>query len=68
MNVSAFLLLCSLNGVVDKSGIYFRSATSCMDFKQLLSGQSYKRGSEDQLYQCMCKLVPKVNPNKVKVY
>ena len=68
MSVSAFLLICSLNGVIDKTGIYFRSATSCMDFKKILSNQSYKRKEEEVVYECICKLVPKVNPNKVRVY
>ena len=68
MSVSAFLLICSLNGAMDKQGIYFRSAVSCMDFKRILSKQSYRRNDEDIVYECICKLVPRVNPKKVKVY
>lgn len=68
MSVSAFLLICSMNGLMDKQGIYFRSAVSCMDFKSILSNQSYKRNDEEFVYECICKLVPKVNPNKVRVY
>lgn len=68
MSVSAFLLICSLNGVMDKQGIYFRSAVSCIDFSTLLSKQSYKRDDEVIVYECICKLVPRIDPKKVRVY
>tara|TARA_X000001316_G_C921585_1_gene36072 strand:+ start:1258 stop:1461 length:204 start_codon:yes stop_codon:yes gene_type:complete len=65
---TAFLLICSLNGVIDKQGIYFRNANSCMDFKQLLSNQSYMKNDDKYLYECICKLVPQIDSNKVRVY
>ena len=67
--MTVFLLICSLNGDIDKQGgIYFKSAVSCLDFSTLLSKQSYRRNDEDIVYECICKLVPRVNPDKVRVY
>ena len=67
--MTVFLLICSLNGDIDKQGgIYFKSAVSCLDFSTLLSKQSYRRNDEDIVYECICKLVPRVDPKKVKVY
>jgi hypothetical protein len=27
-----------------------------------------KKDEKEEVYQCMCKLIPTVDPNKVKVY
>ena len=66
--MSAFLLICTLIGFVDQGGIYFRNANSCMNFKEILSGQTYMKNDEKQVYDCMCKLIPQVDEGKVKVY
>ena len=67
--MSAFLLVCTLNGfIVNGGGIYFRNANECMNFKEILSGQSYMKNDEKQVYDCMCKLVPQVDEGKVRVY
>tara|TARA_B100000768_G_C11239929_1_gene359021 strand:+ start:663 stop:863 length:201 start_codon:yes stop_codon:yes gene_type:complete len=66
--MSAFLLICTLNGIIDKGGVYFRNANDCMNFKDILSGQSYMKNDEKQVYDCMCKLVPKIDEGKVRVY
>lgn len=65
---TAFLLICSLNGVMDREGIYFRNASTCIDFSQMLSNQSYMKDNEKFTYNCMCKLVPNINSKKVRVY
>ena len=68
--MSAFLLICTLNGIINNGdgGIYFRNANECMNFKNILSGQSYIKNDEKQVYDCMCKLVPNINPEKVRIY
>ena len=67
--MTVFLLICSLSGVISKEGgIYFRNANECINFKEMLSGQSYMKKDEKQVYECMCKLIPKVDPKKVQVY
>jgi len=68
--MSAFLLICTLNGIINNGdgGIYFRNANECMNFKNILSGQSYMKNDEIQIYDCMCKLVPNINPEKVRIY
>ena len=66
--MTAFILACYLNGVADRDGIYFRSAASCMDFRQMLSNQTYMKDDEKFTYECICELVPYVNKDKVRVY
>tara|TARA_B110000902_G_C14235727_1_gene560516 strand:- start:1083 stop:1289 length:207 start_codon:yes stop_codon:yes gene_type:complete len=68
--MSAFLLICTLNGIVGNGdgGIYFRNANECINFKEILSGQSYMKKDKPQVYECMCKLIPEVDPKKVQVY
>ena len=67
--MTAFLLICSLSGVISKDGgIYFQNARECINFKEMLSGQSYMKKDKPQVYECMCKLIPEVDPKKVQVY
>jgi len=33
-----------------------------------LHNQTIFKGKKEQIYQCMCKLVPKVDPKEVEVY
>ena len=66
--MTVFILACYLNGVADRDGIYFRSAASCMNFRQMLSNQTYMKDDEKFTYECICKLVPYVNKDKVRIY
>ena len=65
--MTAFMLACYLNGG-GEGGIYFRSAADCVMFSKYLSKQEYSVNGEAQIYECICKLVPKVNDKKVRVY
>ena len=66
--ITSFLLLCTLNGTVTEGGIYFRNVNDCMSFKETLNNQSFMKKNKPQLYECMCKLIPKVDPKKVQIY
>ena len=37
-------------------------------YKDKLHNQVVMKGQDKQKYQCMCKLVPNIDPSKVKVY
>ena len=65
--MTAFLLACTLNGIVN-GGIYFKSVNVCIHYKNILDNQTVMKGNEPQTYECICKLVPFVDTNKVKVY
>ena len=65
--MTAFMLACYLNGVADGQ-IYFRSASDCVTFSRYLSKQEYDMKGKTQVYDCICKLVPLVNEEKVRVY
>jgi len=65
--MTAFMLACYMNGVVQGS-IYFKSVNDCTFYQKNLSNQEFIFGSESKKYDCMCKLVPSINPDKVKVY
>ena len=41
---------------------------NCLSYKKRLHNQTIVKGKDEQTYQCLCKLVPKVDPKKVKVY
>jgi hypothetical protein len=49
-------------------GIYFKNVNDCIHFRNKLHNQVIVKGEKEELYQCMCKLVPSVDTNKVKVY
>jgi len=66
--MTAFMLACYLNGV-SQGGIYFRNVTDCTFYTKYLSEQSYDSATgENVTYNCICKLVPKVDEKKVRVY
>ena len=65
--MTAFLLACTLNGVMN-GGIYFRNVNVCMHYKDALNQQTYIKDDKPQTYECICKLVPFVDTEKVKVY
>lgn len=65
--MTAFLLACSLNGIMN-GGIYFRDVNVCIDYKDSLNQQTYMRDDKPQTYECICKLIPYVDTEKVRVY
>jgi len=66
--MTAFMLACYLNGVA-QGGIYFRNVADCTFYTDYLSEQTYDSATGDKvIYKCICKLVPKVDPKKVRVY
>ena len=51
-----------------EGGIYFKDINNCLSYKKRLHNQTIMKGKEEETYQCMCKLIPKIDPDKVKVY
>ena len=66
--MTAFMLFCTLNGFVDEGAIYFRNVNDCLRFEKKLSNQTYMKNNKEQVYDCICKVIPSVDSNKVKVY
>jgi len=56
-----------MNGALQGS-IYFKSVNDCTFYSKNLSGQTYQTNDGEQIYDCMCKLVPSIDEEKVKVY
>ena len=65
--MTAFLLACYMGSQLNAS-IYFRSVTDCSYYAENLSGQQFDTENSTQKYNCICKLVPQVDPKRVKVY
>ena len=66
--MTAFMLACYLNGVA-QGAIYFRSVNDCTHYTKYLSEQQYNNETgQTVIYECICKLVPQVNENKLRVY
>ena len=66
--MTAFMLACYLNGVA-QGAIYFRSVSDCTYYTKFLSEQEYDDVMGQKVtYECICKLVPQVNEEKVRVY
>ena len=66
--MTAFMLACYLNGVA-QGAIYFRSVNDCTYYTKFLSEQEFDSElGEKQTYKCICKLVPYVNKDKVRIY
>jgi|TARA_R110000822_G_scaffold210176_1_gene346016 hypothetical protein len=66
--MTAFMLFCTLNGFVDEGAIYFRNVNDCLRFEKKLSNQTYMKNNKEQVYDCICKVIPSIDPKKVKVY
>ena len=63
------MLYCAMQpSEMNKAMIYFRSVNDCTYYSRTLSGQVFMSENGNQTYECVCKLVAKVNPNKVEVY
>ena len=65
--MTAFMLACTLNGIVS-GGIYFENVNVCIDYRDKLNNQTYMRENKPQTYECICKLIPFVDTEKVRVY
>ena len=65
--MTAFLLACTLNGIVN-GGIYFKSVKDCTFYSENLSGQQLETQNGTKEYKCICKLVPKIDDKKVRIY
>tara|TARA_B100000965_G_scaffold176025_1_gene146844 strand:- start:14117 stop:14317 length:201 start_codon:yes stop_codon:yes gene_type:complete len=66
--MSAFMLACYLNGVV-QGAIYFRSVNDCKYYTKYLNNQTYETATgKEVIYKCICKVVPNIDPKKVRVY
>ena len=66
--MTAFMLACYLNGVA-QGAIYFRNVADCTFDTEYLSNQTYDSATgENMEYNCICKLVPRVDEKKVRVY
>jgi len=65
--MTAFMLVCYLNLNLE-GGIYFKNVNDCINFKQILNNQTIVKNKEEDTYQCMCKLVPNIDSEKVRVY
>ena len=66
--MTAFMLACYLNGVA-QGAIYFRNVADCTFYTEYLSNQTYDSATgENMEYNCICKLVRRVDEKKVRVY
>ena len=66
--MTAFRLSCYLNGVA-QGAIYFRNVADCTFYTEYLSNHTYDSATgENMEYNCICKLVPRVDEEKVRVY
>ena len=65
--ITAFMMACYMNGIV-QGAIYFKSVSDCTHYKKILNNQQFIKGNETNTYTCICKLVPSIDPDKVKVY
>ena len=49
--------------------LYFRNVADCTFYTEYLSNQTYDSATgENMEYNCICKLVPRVDEKKVRVY
>ena len=51
-----------------EGGIYFKDVNNCLSYKNRLHNQTVMKGEKEELYQCMCKLIPKIDPEIVEIY
>ena len=65
--MTCFMLSCLL-GTVNTGSIYFKNVNDCLYYSERLSGQTMESEEGTKKYECICKIVPYVNPKKIKVY
>jgi len=51
-----------------EGGIYFKDINNCLSYKDRLHNQTIIKKDEETTYQCMCKLIPKIDPKEVRIY
>ena len=61
------MMVCYL-GLKMEGGIYFKDVNNCLSYKERLHNQTIMKDEKEELYQCMCKLIPTIDSKKVKVY
>ena len=61
------MLVCYL-GLKMEGGIYFKDVNNCLSYKERLHNQTIMKDEKEELYQCMCKLIPTIDPDKVRIY
>ena len=67
--ITAFMLYCAMQPAkMNIAQIYFKSVNDCTYYAKTLSGQEFMSENGVQTYECVCKLVPSINREKVKVY
>ena len=67
--ITAFMLYCAMQPAkINIAQIYFKSVNDGTYYAKTLSGQEFMSVNGNQTYECVCKLVPSINPDKVKVY
>jgi len=64
--VTAFMLVCFLSAKME-GYIYFKNINDCISYKERLHNQIIEKNNKEEVYQCMCKLIPDVKEN-VRVY
>ena len=65
--MTVFMLMCYLNDVYN-GGVYFQNINDCLYYSERLSNQKIEVPIKVENYKCMCKLIPNIDPKKVKVY
>ena len=61
------MLMCYLNDNFN-GGVYFQNINDCLYYSERLSNQKIEVPIKVENYECMCKLIPNIDPEKVKVY
>ena len=67
--ITVFMLYCAMQpSEKNISKIYFKSVNDCSYYAEKLSDQQLMSEDGTETYQCICKLVPQIDSDKVKVY
>jgi len=61
------MLICYL-GLKIEGSVYFKNINDCLSYKNKLHNQTIFKGKKEQIYQCMCKLIPTIDPKEVRIY
>ena len=63
-----FALVYMIGTIIINQDQTFKNVNDCINFKQILNNQTITKDKEEDIYQCMCKLVPNIDSEKVRVY
>jgi hypothetical protein len=61
------MLMCYLNNALNSS-VHFKNINDCIFYVEKLNKQNVRIPEKVESYECMCKLVPYVDPKVTKVY